>query len=114
VTGGSGVRQLLHADVYRLESLAEIEDLGLGELSRTRLWHSSSGASGPGRSSARAPCSSSSRRRTHPSDPGDPATGSEGHERAPHSEDHAVDDAWAGRLAELGAEGPAVVVEAAP
>jgi tRNA threonylcarbamoyladenosine biosynthesis protein TsaE len=30
--GASGVRTLLHADVYRLDSLAEIADLGLGQL----------------------------------------------------------------------------------
>jgi len=49
-----------------------------------------------------------------PSDPGDPATGSEGHDERRTVRITAVDDAWAGRLAELGAEGPAVVVEAAP
>ena len=30
--GGHGVRTLLHADVYRLDSLGEIADLGLGQL----------------------------------------------------------------------------------
>lgn len=30
--GATGVRTLLHADVYRLEHLAEIADLGLGQL----------------------------------------------------------------------------------
>lgn len=30
--GVDGVRQLLHADVYRLDSLAEVEDLALAEL----------------------------------------------------------------------------------
>jgi tRNA threonylcarbamoyladenosine biosynthesis protein TsaE len=30
--GGDGLRTLLHADVYRLDHLAEIADLGLGEL----------------------------------------------------------------------------------
>jgi tRNA threonylcarbamoyladenosine biosynthesis protein TsaE len=30
--GASGVRTLLHADVYRLDSLGEIADLGLGQL----------------------------------------------------------------------------------
>jgi len=45
---------------------------------------------------------------------GDPATGSEGHDERRTVRITAVDDAWAGRLAELGAEGPAVVVEAAP
>jgi tRNA threonylcarbamoyladenosine biosynthesis protein TsaE len=29
---GAGIRTLLHADVYRLDHLAEIADLGLGEL----------------------------------------------------------------------------------
>jgi len=32
VPGPSGVRTLLHADVYRLDRLAEIADLGLGQL----------------------------------------------------------------------------------
>ena len=31
-TGPSGVRTLLHADLYRLDRLAEITDLGLGQL----------------------------------------------------------------------------------
>ena len=31
-TGPTGVRTLLHADVYRLERLGEIADLGLGQL----------------------------------------------------------------------------------
>ena len=33
------VRQLVHADVYRLESLAEVADLGLVELAEPALAH---------------------------------------------------------------------------
>ncbi len=114
VTGGSGVRQLLHADVYRLESLAEIEDLGLGELVEDTAvalveWGE---RARPlfGSGSLLVELSAEDA----PSDPGDPATGSEGHDERRTVRITAVDDAWAGRLAELGAEGPAVVVEAAP